>query len=131
MAPDFGYTIIYVPSVPDAIAFYEGAFGFTDSFIHDSNDYGELNTGVTKLAFTSHALAAKAVPFEYQPSSPDGVRLGVEVTLITPEADALFHRAVKAGATEIAAPHDTPWGQRVAYVADINGFPIGIATPMG
>ena len=129
MPPAFGYAIVYVPSVPDTIAFYEKAFGFEHSFVHEGKDYGELKTGETKLAFTSHELAATAVPFTYAPTTPTS-RPGAEFTLTTSDVDALFARALAAGAVELATPHDMPWGQRVAYVADLNGFALGIATPM-
>ena len=127
--PSFGYAIVYVESVVDTIAFYEAAFGFTDSFVHEGKDYGELKTGTTKLAFTAHELAATAVPFTYTPTTAEA-RPGVEFTLTTPDVDASFARATAAGATPLAEPTDKPWGQRVAYIADLNGFAIGIATPM-
>ncbi len=131
MAPTFGYAIVFVPSVPDTLSFYERAFGFSDSFLHEGQDYGELQTGTTKLAFTSHTLAANAVPFSYRATNPTEKPLGAEFTLTTPDVDALFAQALDAGATKLSDPHDMPWGQRVAYVADLNGFAIGIATPMG
>jgi lactoylglutathione lyase len=130
MQPTLGYTIFFVPSVSEAIDFYERAFGFSNSFIHEAGDYGQLQTGTTALAFTSHALAAQAVPFTYAPSTPKGPRPGMEITLVAPDVDALFDRAVAAGATPLSPPCDKPWGQRVAYVADINGFPVGLGTPM-
>lgn len=129
-APTFGYAIVYVQDVPATIAFYEAAFGFEDSFVHEGKDYGELKTGATKLAFTSHELAATAVPFTYTKTSPEAM-LGAEFTLCTRDVDSMYDHAVKAGARALKAPHDTPWGQRVAYVADLNGFAVGIATPMG
>jgi hypothetical protein len=52
----FGYTIVYVPSVSDALAFYEKAFGFQVRFLHESGQYGELESGSTTLAFASHAM---------------------------------------------------------------------------
>ena len=52
----FGYTIVYVPSVTQALAFYKEAFGFETRFLHDSGQYGELATGATVLAFASHAI---------------------------------------------------------------------------
>ncbi len=130
MQPTFGYAIVFVPSVPATIEFYENAFGFTDSFIHEGKDYGELKTGATKLAFTAHELAKTAVPFPYRSTSRDGDVLGVEFTLTTIDVDGLFERAVSAGATPLSTPHDMPWEQRVAYVKDLNGFAIGLATPM-
>ena len=130
MSVEFGYAIVYVPSVPEAIEFYEAAFEFEDSFIHESEDYGELATGNTKLAFTSHDLAAKSVPFSYQAVDEADQSPGVEFTLTTDDVDTAWRRAVDAGATSLQKPHDAPWGQRVAYVKDCFGFPVGIATPM-
>ncbi len=51
-----GDTILYVPDVPAAMAFYEQAFGLEKLFLHDAGDYGEMNTGATKLAFSSLEL---------------------------------------------------------------------------
>ncbi len=128
--PGLGYVIVYVPSVPDTVAFYERAFGFEGSFVHEAGDYGELKTGATKLAFTSHALASSAVPFRYRPVEGHADPLGAEITLTTPDVDAAYARAIEAGATALAEPHDEPWGQRVSYVRDLNGFAVGIASPM-
>jgi hypothetical protein len=36
----FGYAIVYVPSVTDAPAFYQEAFGFETRFLHDSGQCG-------------------------------------------------------------------------------------------
>jgi lactoylglutathione lyase len=49
----FGYTILYVEDVEKSIVFYEKAFGFERKFITTENDYGELNTGQTTIAFAS------------------------------------------------------------------------------
>ena len=130
MSVAFGYAIVYVDSVLDTIAFYERAFGFTESFVHESGQYGELCTGQTKLAFTSHELGKTAVPIPYRPTDPVDDPLGFEVTLTTPEVDAIWQRALDAGATDVASPHEMPWGQRVAYVRDLNGALVGIASPM-
>lgn len=46
----FGYTIVYVSSVIEALTFYKEAFGFETRFLHDSDQYGELETGTTVLA---------------------------------------------------------------------------------
>ena len=128
--PQLGYTIIYVPSVPETIAFYERAFGFEGSFIHEGKDYGELKTGPTRLSFTAHALAAQAVPFTYR-AVEDGDRpLGMEITLTVEDVDGVHARAVAAGAEELAKPHDTPWGQRVSYLKDLNGLAVALGSPM-
>lgn len=46
----FGYTIIYVSSVPESLDFYKEAFGFETRFLHESGQYGELDTGETTLS---------------------------------------------------------------------------------
>lgn len=127
----FGYCIIYVPDPASALAFYEAAFGMTRRLLHESGDFAELETGGTRLAFTSHRLGAQAVPIPYTPLDPHAAPAGFEVTLLADDVDAAFERAVAAGAEALSAPHDEPWGQRVSYVRDPVGVLIGIASPMG
>ncbi|VAW47781.1 Lactoylglutathione lyase, partial [hydrothermal vent metagenome] len=43
----FGYTIVYVSDVKSALEFYKKSFGFDCRFLHESGDYGELETGST------------------------------------------------------------------------------------
>jgi catechol 2,3-dioxygenase-like lactoylglutathione lyase family enzyme len=49
-----GWVIAYVPDVEAAVAFYEKAFGLARRFVVD--DYGELDTGATTLAFAAEDL---------------------------------------------------------------------------
>lgn len=58
----FGYTIIYVSNVNDALSFFEKAFKMNRKFVTEENDYGELNTGETTLAFATHALGSSNFP---------------------------------------------------------------------
>ena len=53
----FGYSIIYVSDVPKTLEFYEGAFGLQTGFLHESQLYGELETGETTLAFAADEMA--------------------------------------------------------------------------
>ena len=59
----FGYTIVYVSSVADTLTFYKEAFGFETRFLHESGQYGELNTGGTVLAFASQITSCSIVLF--------------------------------------------------------------------
>lgn len=59
----FGYTIIYVPDVSASLAFFTRAFGIERRFLHASGTYGELETGVTVLAFAAHSLGATQPDF--------------------------------------------------------------------
>ncbi len=123
-----GYTILYVPDVREALAFYGKAFGLVTRFVHESGDWGELDTGSTSLAFCSHSLLAQmgkpvALPDAHKPS--------FEVALVTPDVAVAYAQALAQGAHALQAPQDMPWGQTVAYVQDLNGFWVELCTPMG
>lgn len=124
----FGYTILYVEDVKHSLAFYEKAFGMQTKFLHDSGDYGELNTGGTTLAFSSRQLMRQ---LGKKPSASDAHAPCFEIALLTPDVAGAVKRAVDAGAELIQSPHDMPWGQTVAYVADQDGVLVEICTPMG
>jgi PhnB protein len=51
--------------------------------------------------------------------------------LYVPDVDALYARAVRAGAVSMQAPSDQPWGDRMALVKDPFGNLWGIATHVG
>ncbi|MFC3273885.1 VOC family protein [Agromyces mediolanus] len=125
-----GYVIVYVPDVVDALEFYERGFGLPRRFLHESGDFGEVDTGAVALAFTSHRLGGSAVPVPYTPIDAADPPVGFELTLLADDVDARYAAAVSAGATPLAEPHDEPWGQRVSYVRDPFGVLVGIATPM-
>lgn len=113
----FGYTIVYVEDVPRSIAFYEEAFGLARRFVHEAGDYGELETGTTALAFSSLRLMAE-LGKNPQRAAADAPSL--EIAFTTADVAAAVQRAVKAGARLVQPPEQMPWGQTVAYVADIN-----------
>ena len=131
-APSLGYVILYVNDVAASLAFYEKAFGLARRFFHDDNGkaYGELETGATRLAFASLALAQEHLKQEIVAAGPGKAPLGVEIALTTPDVPALFARAVEAGATAVSEPATKPWGQTVAYVRDHSGFLVELCTPM-
>ncbi|NJR32199.1 MAG: VOC family protein, partial [Chamaesiphon sp. CSU_1_12] len=79
----FGYTIIYVPDVEASLAFFEKAFGLSRRFLHESGDYGELNTGETTLAFAAHDLGAMNLSAGYLAASSSNQPLGIEVAFVT------------------------------------------------
>ena len=124
----FSYTIVYVEDVLKTIAFYESAFGFQRRFVHEAGDYGVLDTGATALAFSSLRLMAE-LGKNPQRTSADAPTF--EIAFTTPDVAAAVQRAVDAGARMVQAPAQMPWGQTVAYVADINGALVELCTPMG
>ena len=127
----FGYTIIYVQDVEATLAFYEHAFGLASSFLHESMQYGELNTGDTKLAFASEALVESngvhVLPNRLEhPQAP-----GFEIALITDDVAGAYQRALAGGAHHVTVPAEKPWGQIVAYVRDMNGILVELCSPIG
>ncbi|TCJ19007.1 VOC family protein [Flaviaesturariibacter flavus] len=127
----FAYTILYVPDVAAAIAFYENALGLQRKFVAPDGSYGELATGSTTLSFAEHRLAASNLPEGYQESSRGVKPFGFEIGFTTDDVPAAVERALAAGATLLAPPKTKPWGQVVAYVQDPNGFLLELCTPMG
>lgn len=127
----FGYTIVYVPDVEASVAFFEEAFGYTRRFIHESGDYGELDTGATTLAFASHALGEANLPGGYVAASASGPPLGVELAFVAEDVPAAHARALGAGASEVQAPERKPWGQDVSYVRCPDGTLVELCTSVG
>ena len=127
----FGYTIVYVSSVTEALIFYKEAFGFETRFLHDSNQYGELDTGATVLAFASHAMGEMNLGGQYQKTDPNAAPLGIELAFVTGNVEFAFAKAVAAGAIAIKPPIEKPWGQVVAYVRARDGSLIELCSPIG
>lgn len=122
-----GYTILYVDDVRKSLAFYAAAFGLETRFLHPSGDFGELETGSTALAFSSRELI-RSLGKNPQPARPEAPCF--EIALTTDDVEAALARAVAAGATLKQPAERMPWGQTVAYVADIDGFLVELCTPM-
>ena len=111
-----GYTIIYVPDVAASLAFFEQAFGMKRRFLHESGDYGELETGETTLAFASHTLGQANFAAGYVAASESPKPLGMEIALVTPDVHKAHALALAAGAQALKAPEAKPWGQVLSYV---------------
>ncbi len=126
----FGYTIVYVPDVAASVAFFEEAFGLGRRFVHESGQYGELDTGSTTLAFADHGLGDHNFPGGHVRADTSAQPLGVELGLVCADVPAAHARAVAAGAKELAAPVQKPWGQVVSWVRCPDGTLVELCTPM-
>ena len=126
----YGYTIIYVKDVLETIEFYEKAFGFQRKFITPENDYGELISGETTIAFASIELGNTNFKNGFQTSDLKGKPFGVEMAFVTENIEADFKKALEMGASEFEPLTKKPWGQIVGYIRDNNGFLIEICTPI-
>lgn len=126
----FGYTIIYVSDVAASLGFFERAFGFSIRFLHESGQYGELETGSTTLAFAQKTLAESHFAGGVLSAQDSTQPLGIEIALVTSEIAATHQQALVHGARELAAPSLKPWGQTVSYLRCPDGTLVELCTPI-
>lgn len=125
----YSYTIMYVPNVEATVKFYEEAFGFMRKFVTPEEDYGELISGETTIAFAHLDLATSNLSKGYQQvnnEKPFGIELGFVVEDVT----KAIEQVVQAGGKIYEEQKVKPWGQTVGYVLDNNGFLIELCTAM-
>jgi lactoylglutathione lyase len=124
-----GWTILHVPDVAKAVAFYERAFGLERRFADPKGEYAEMETGATVLAFSAHGLVDRlGTHAEPAASAPPH---GFEIAVVTDAGsiEAAWRRAVEAGAVPVKPLEKMPWGQTVGFVRDPDGFLVEICTP--
>jgi len=125
-----GYVIHYVEDVHKTLSFYHNAFGFEIRFVSPDDDYGELNTGSTTLAFARHPLATSNLAQPYSATSMQSPPPGIEIGVVCKDVETFVQRAIEQGATLETAPKTKPWGQVVAYVRDPDGLLVEICSPI-
>lgn len=118
----YAYTIIYVENVAETIEFYKKAFGFEQKFVTPENDYGELISGETTIAFASIELGNSNFKQEFEKIDKSEKPFGVEIAFSTENIESDFKKAIDAGAREFEPLIEKPWRQKVGYVLENNGF---------
>jgi lactoylglutathione lyase len=126
----FGYTILYVENVEATLEFYERAFGLERRMLDDGKNYGELETGGTRLAFAANQFVRGFIPVPFAESGPTNAAPPIELGFVTEDVDSAFRQAMASGAAQVKSPEKKPWGQIVGYVRDLNGFLVEICSPM-
>ncbi len=121
------YTILYVENVKESLDFYQVAFGLKAKMLHESGDYGELDTGTTALAFSSRALMTQ---LGKSPARADAAAPVFEIAFETDDVAGALEKALGAGARPVQEVQDMPWGQTTAYVADKDGYLVEICSPV-
>tara|TARA_R110002126_G_scaffold274972_1_gene420313 strand:+ start:53046 stop:53441 length:396 start_codon:yes stop_codon:yes gene_type:complete len=124
----YSYTILYVESVSETLHFYEKAFGFVIKFITPEKDYGELTSGETTISFASISLGKSNFKSGFEKISNDKKPFGIELVFTTDNIEVDFQKAINVGATEFEPLKEKPWGQKVGYLRDNNGFLIEVCT---
>jgi PhnB protein len=109
---------LHPTSVPDYIDFLTRAFGAVDE--------GQHRDPTGRVAHAQVRIGTAVVEM----GEPDPPRpLPTTFYLYVDDADALYHRAVAAGATSLAPPADMFYGDRVGSVQDPTGTIWYIARP--
>lgn len=124
----FKYTILYVENVEETLAFFCEAFGFKQKMLHESGDYGEVDSGPTTLSFSSLRLMRE---IGKNPSRPAAGSPSFEIAFTVDDVPAALGQAIDAGAKLVQEAQEMPWGQTTAYVTDPNGFLVELCTPIG
>ena len=84
MTMKLGFTNLYVADVASSLNFYERALGFKRRFLHESGNYGKLETGETTLSFAAHELADANFPAGHIRASESTTPLGMEIGYLSP-----------------------------------------------
>ncbi|MEA3166756.1 MAG: hypothetical protein QOJ26_1630 [Thermoplasmata archaeon] len=123
--------MLAVADVPKAAAFYQ-KFGLETVATFPGPD-GAVQRLVLRHGDTQvHVAPARALPEEgaHGRAIEKGPRgLGMVLYLRVTDVDARHKQALAAGATQVQAPRDESWGDRVSRVLDPFGFDWCFASP--
>jgi len=103
---------IFTKDAENLVAFLKSVFDATGEFSESRPADMRIGDSVVMVSGTAERDSAEAFLYVY-----------VE------DADAVYHRAVAAGATSLEEPADVPYGDRRAMVEDPWGNTWQIATP--
>ena len=107
------------------------SFGLTRRFLHDSGEYGELETGETTLPFASLKLGSMNLPDGFIAASESSKPIDMKIALVTPSVTEAHEKALAAGAIALKEPEIKPWGQIVSYIRCRDGTLVEICSPVG
>lgn len=117
---------LYFKNTAEAIAFYTKAFGATERMRMPDKDgrimHAEIGIGDSCIMMADESPAFNAYSTEHYGGAPMSLMLYVE------DCDAVYKRALDAGAKSVREPADQFYGDRMAGVADPFGFQWFIGT---
>jgi PhnB protein len=112
---------LVVPDADTEMSFLRTAFGATEVSCQRNTDgtvmHAELKIGDSLVMLGQACGEWKALP--------------AALYVWVPDVDAVYARALDAGATSQSAPEDKPYGHRNAGVVDRNGVTWWIGSPVG
>jgi PhnB protein len=116
---------LVVDGAADAIDFYRRAFGAQEEFRMDMPD-GKVGHASLRFGETRIMLADVIPGSPYEP--PKGRNPSVGMYLYVDDVDAVFQRALDAGATAQSPVEDMFWGDRWGRLVDPFGHAWEVAT---
>ena len=116
-----------VKNAAEAIDFYKRAFGAEEIVVMRGPDGKSTMHAEIKIGDSMLMLADEWPQGEIKaPKTIGGTTVGI--FLYVQDVDAVFNRAVAAGATTIMPPTDMFWGDRYSKLSDPYGHNWGLAT---
>jgi uncharacterized glyoxalase superfamily protein PhnB len=127
--PDGYYSLtpyLVVKGAAEAIEFYEKAFGATE-IVRMPGPGGRIMHAEVKIG-NSMLMLSDENPDQGQLSPATLGGAGCSIMLYANDVDATFKQALGAGATQVMAPMDMFWGDRMGNLKDPFGHSWAIAT---
>jgi lactoylglutathione lyase len=115
--------IVFVEDVARSLAFYEDVVGAELDDFDEDGSYGEIESGI---GFAAHGHVERHLDLSFHRNQPGGLPSGFELELAVDDVDAVFAKAIDAGATAVWEPSDKPWG-RSALIRDLDGVFVHLA----
>jgi uncharacterized glyoxalase superfamily protein PhnB len=117
-----------------AIHFLVNAFGFEEVVVYDGESKDAVGHAQLRWpgggAITLHSTDRNSVADLAERAAADGGYPAYSVHITTDDPDALFERAVAAGATVVRELEDSPFGTRGFVVSDPEGLYWSFGTPL-
>jgi lactoylglutathione lyase len=120
---DRAFPVLFSDDVSTTAAFYED-LGFARHFqlpLEGDPGYVGLRRGSHEIAVVSSDWPQT----EYGATVGGGVRF--EMFIYVDDLDRVVERLQARGTSILREPMDMPWGERIAYVTDPEGNPVGLA----
>jgi lactoylglutathione lyase len=117
------FPIITVRNLDEALAFYRDALGGEVTYRFPPEGEGEAEYVTLRLADSELGLGA-----DPNFTGPDAQAM--ELCMYTDDCDAAVAHLRSMGATVLDEPTDQPWGERMARVADPDGYRLMILSKL-
>jgi lactoylglutathione lyase len=114
------FPILQVADMPRSLAFYRDLLGFAVTFAFPAEGEPQFVT----LAIDGGELGLGATDAPVQSAS-------TALWLYADDVDGAVAHLREAGVRVVAEPADRPWGERVASVADPDGYTVHLGAPLG